>query len=522
MGSSTYTTRTYAGLQSVDIPKVPSYILKTGSLVQGKKAYGKLREKAVSHARLDADLVWQGTHHIHSTDEAGYNLCASGTDVLTHVNSLSSWGESAQFSRSYAWRDVRYTPDFWNESTVTGEFFFHEDGLRGVFVDYRVSSVFTYPGMVFSAGDCVRRARSFRRSSDGIYETGTTGNLWSPGATLYRFTSSEISSFFGPLEGGNLISPTVFRSYGSDPDTTMLADYAALVEANSPYSSLDVSIHPVDYGDLAVECAAQLKYVESNLLFLLFDVANWRALYTQVKELVSSREWAYLQRFAYLLWLEVPGVKRNTKAKLLLREARVFGSAYLLEKYVVLPNVSDVKRLIAGLEKFLLLRKRERLHSRRVTSTSSPNFLSCTHTAVLTVVCDKYPSGITGKIQEVIGGLKKWGLYPELINLWDALHYSFVFDWIIQFGDLFRDTDQYLNMKWYFPVEYCVMSEKWVGERLVTDVTPGYPVTGVVRTSYYVRWISREVPLPSVSDSAESTLGNHLVESTALVLQRYR
>jgi hypothetical protein len=196
-------------------------------------------------------------------------------------------------------------------------------------------------------------------------------------------------------------------------------------------------------------------------------------------------------------------------------------SPYLSGKYAVLPTISDYRRLLKGCEVYSSFANKQRLHSRKVTSFDYPGAESAEHTAVLTVQCSTFPEYPTGVAMKIIAAAKNWGIYPETIVLWDRLIFSFVIDWFIQFGDMLSQVDDYFYVKDYFPVEYGIFSEKWKISMSGTSMVPaGMQVTGAVDFSYYVRWIEGELPTPPVTLTADCTLDQHLVEATALVIQR--
>jgi len=351
---------------------------------------------------------------------------------------------------------------------------------------------------------------AYRRSGTSIYYMGSVSKSGS------WYSAAERDSYLASIAdtGGSLLTIYDWHLVAeSDPQAAIELLHGSIVaDAGGP--SVFAEDHPVDFGELALECASQLRYVDQNILSLIFDVEDWRNFHSLWKNLTNEKGWkaakAAFERFK-------AGRGKLTDLVDLFKPG---SSTFLFTKYAVLPTVSDCERLLTAAGRSSLYLKQQRLHSRRVTSMDVPNASYATHTAVLTVQCAEYPTWFTGEVQSMIGEMKRWGLYPEMMNLWDIIPYSFVVDWFVPIGDLLTDMDNYLTVKNYFPVEYCIMSEKWEVGKPITSFLPLSGATGDVVYSYYTRWITLEVPLPPVTLEAESTLGNHLVEATALVLQR--
>jgi hypothetical protein len=272
----------------------------------------------------------------------------------------------------------------------------------------------------------------------------------------------------------------------------------------------------VDFGQLALECCLQLRVVEKDVMNALFDVAEFASLLRLWQSLADSTFWSDLTDLARSV------IRRGGSIGAFSRVSKKLVDQYLGTKYGVFPSIGDAESLMQGLSRLAELPMYQRLHSRTTLSSNYPGAQSATHTAVLTAVVGAYPNDLLGYVQEVIAGYKRYGAWPEVYHLWDRLVFSFVIDWFIQFGNCFEDISNYLNVKHYFPVEYCILSEKWEMTKLATDLVPDIPVTGVISFSYYVRWITREVPLPPVAITAESSVGNHSLEALALVLQRVK
>lgn len=123
--------------------------------------------------------------------------------------------------------------------------------------------------------------------------------------------------------------------------------------------------------------------------------------------------------------------------------------------------------------------------------------------------------------QKVISTLYEWDLYPSLGNAWDFVPYSFVVDWVVDFGGLFEDIDANLQMRQYHllsaiksrKIQYSGSPDKI----LLHEV----PLMGFVEVSEYCRWIDREFdPMPLSLTCDPSKLLDHLVEGAELIIQR--
>lgn len=530
--SGSLTVRTYAGsgntaiarnaelntvyfvLSAEDSPGATIYEVPVGNRpIHGDKVYGQMRDKEVNHLNasgtvyLPSSTVLTGASPIMGLPTV-YMIPNSQTRI---ASTPRYWGQALEIVRTLPTYDYTYSGKTYRVRAATGRWFTRFDGDKMIIVaECEYPEVWNVTNNTLSiAASVAGRVTMWSRRNGLIYAHGTysiSGSYYSGSQQLAYLASI-------PSTGGTLY-PTVALTETSYGDTSELVDeLSESIRRQLSRSSLHLDEHPADFSELALECSAQMKVVDQNVLLLVLDVDDWRHFSTLWKNFANSRGWKRALR-------SYKQLKRGGNMKDLINMFKPGSSAYLFGKYAVLPSVSDVKRLIAGVQRSSLYLKRQRIHSRRVTSLDEPTALSAQHTAVITVQCSQYPSDFLGITQRAIAGMKKWGLYPGVQNLWDMLPYSFVIDWIVQYGDLFKDVDEYLDQKYYFPVSYCVMSEKWEVSKSISSIAPGSPASGEVAFSYYTRWISREIPLPSVSLSVESTAGNHLLESSALVLQR--
>lgn len=485
--------------------------------VHGSKVYGTMRDKEVSHLNASGTITLPASTLIWSYDSDLQPLAKSPTSTLIPISAPKYWGDETWFEWSIPSYEYTVNSIVYHVDASYYRMRMRYDDDVAILVSEQSN-----PRVYKVATNTTVVAASTKSSIDCYRREGQPGAMnlrwWTTYYTkIGTFSGSEQLAYLASLHtktGGQTLSHLQYVA-NELGDHSWLVD--TLLERINPYLS-DVSLHldehPADFGELGLECSSQLKFVDQNSLLLILDVGDWKSFHKMWKDFVSLEGWKRAKRF-YLK------AKRN-KAKLqdLPELFDPASSMYLFGKYAVLPTVSDCKRLLAGAQRSSLFLSKQRLHSRRVTSIDDPNALVAQHTAVLTVECAGFSDDISGNVMQFIADGKKWGLYPEVENLWDILTLSFVVDWFVQFGDLFQDVNAYLDQKYYFPIKYCVMSEKWRVDRSITSIAPGYQAEGVVQFSYYTRWISRELPLPTVSLSTESLVGNHLLESTALILQR--
>lgn len=499
-----------------------------GRLTQDDKAYGTLRDKGVKHLNCSGTIVCSESSYQHGVNTAGYPLFKKPDGTYIPFTHVLAWGDSHDYTETWyppSYTSGSYTYTMPGGMTLTRKF--HWDGNKWLSVLTTVKTATYRNGSLYLSGTTSSIITRWRRAPTVSYALYYMGQ-----STVARVpTGTDLANAFALIgTSGGSIDADIYPVEGSALTRELFYSYiASAVEAE--YRSLDLFSQTdpfADFGQLSVECAAQLKYVDSNVLGLCFDVTEWRALRNLFKTLTSASEWIdSVETFKRI-------IRQRPKEQFSLKSLRKDGnlvsrffsplsSVYLGTKYGVLPTVSDIGRLRLGVERFSLFLKLQRIHSRRITSIDFPDSIAGTHTAVLTAVVHEFPSNIVGGAMRCIAGLKNWGLYPELTNLWDRLAYSFVADWFVQFGDLFEECDTYLNVKDYFPIKYCIISEKWDKSKSINSMVPAnVPATGEVHFSYYVREIKSELPLPPVSLTTETRLGLHSVEATALVLQRLR
>lgn len=495
------------------IPSETVEIGPFGHLIQSKKAWGKLKDKGVKHLRATGELSLSLISYIVGYTGSGFPKASDGNTEYV-FRAICGWGSSQE-------HNLRYFPAPYSTGGHLYECIGGVNGFQRVrfYQDKCLIALERYHGGVLRDG--LEWSDEYTTTWLLKYRRTSSGLLYYMGNQVVYSALSE-SDLGGILysipNSGGTLEPTI-PSLESVCTYTIEQVCAAVTTAvQSQVRRLDLFKYTnpfVDYGTLALECADQMKYVDDSLLCTILDIAQWRMLQGAVKSFVDPRMWAQAaSAFASVFsgrggW---SSLKKITPAAT---------SPYLSGKYAVLPTISDYRRLLKGCEVYSSFANKQRLHSRKVTSFDYPGAESAEHTAVLTVQCSTFPEYPTGVAMKIIAAAKNWGIYPETIVLWDRLIFSFVIDWFIQFGDMLSQVDDYFYVKDYFPVEYGIFSEKWKISMSGTSMVPaGMQVTGAVDFSYYVRWIEGELPTPPVTLTADCTLDQHLVEATALVIQR--
>lgn len=500
-------------------PANTSYQLEVGSISTGKKTWGQLRDRSCKHMTASGTLtVPLGSLQQGTQDGYPYAFAAGSSTKVLYSTTLC-WGQAFEWLETVPVAQAMYPPDLGVYTCPDGmrtSYTAHWEGDKLLLAWTTINGTIYRNGLVNQASSIVTRIFRYVRGSGAnvgkIHYVGMSG-------ILYRVpTGADLSTNFAAITvpWNNFTTQTQYQSGASTTPELVLSYVSSAVQAQFEKLDLFSEAAFTDFGQLAIECAKQLRYVDRNVLGLIFDVTEWRNIHSLWKNLTTSAPWQAASAECNRVFRQHKGNWRSYR-----RITRPVASVYLGTKYGVLPTSDDVRRLFQGIRKFSSFRKKQRLHSRRVTSVVYPDACYGLHTAVLTVQCGQFSDDVSGKAMKVIAGMKAFGMYPETVNLWDRLAYSFVLDWFVQFGDLFEDVDWYLNVKDYFPVDYCVLSEKWSKGVTATSMVPAnMPATGIVEFSYYTRWISGSVPLPTVSLNAKSSADKHLTEAAALILVR--
>lgn len=108
--------------------------------------------------------------------------------------------------------------------------------------------------------------------------------------------------------------------------------------------------------------------------------------------------------------------------------------------------------------------------------------------------------------------LQKYGVAPDLYNIWDLVPYSFIVDWFVGIGDF---AQQISNQQWAmnFNVVSCTTSWKWTDYIQTT--------LGSVPFTHYQRFVTSTAPpfVPYSSDTVSGkTLIKRIIDGAALLL----
>lgn len=479
-------------------------------LVQSPKAWGSLRDKGVSHLKADGDITVM-------SNEFDLSL-TTGTWVIP-------WGiegQKIEFFGDQTWEDSLYWYEVTNPLVAFYWFFYGDNAVltcgfyreeykktrktTGIVTAYGPQQQWFLNRFTFSNNKIKRSVVSVTGSyiDSTILYGGVTRAISHDGlaplaTTVTTTTTQAVVSAAPPVE---------------DPEVT-LAKCLSILDTNRKFDELHFQRpESFDFGELSVELLDQLRVIDENVLFLIFDVADW-------KNIMSAENGkGFLETYNQFL-AHVKSILSGSSSMSRMERVRALSSDYLYKKYAIDTLISDVRRIQEGLVKFVSTDWNRRIHSRREIyyddGTGNVNY----YQAVLTAIVGQYPDWVLGHVQGFIGDLKMWGVYPRLTDLWDILPYSFVADWFVDFGGFFDEAAEYQEVRDYFPVQYVIQSEKW-SKIVAADVIVPYQAVGDVTISYYHRWITRDVPLPPVSLGWGPGLTTKWVQSGALVMQRSR
>lgn len=480
---------------------------KVGRLVQGPKRTGALRDTEVLHLGARGTLSLPRSSFV--AGQVGESPAYRGPDgVLYPFRSSTYWGSPFKDVIDVDW-GVAYLQGsaYWRDSYVVTTELYYDGDILAVVSTTKEGTTYR-DGVVVSNGSTSTLVLRYLRSGYDIRYLGQTTHSGS-------LTDTEITALLQAPHHAGWYNPPVWPSLISHGDTAPAAEavFAAIRQFEAPF--LLRFGEPVDFGELSLECAKQMDYVDSNVLLLVLDVADWRNFHAMWKDIVNAKGW----KDAYRL---LTSLGRHSSPKDLLRLMKPGSQLFLWWKYVFQTTSSDVQRLDKGIRDLLSRPLFRRVHSRKIVPLDIPSAKSASYTATMTVEVGAWPAGILGKIQEAIGMGKRFGVYPELTNLYDLLKYSFVLDWFTKFGDFLQQCQDYLDTENYFPINYVQMSSKWVATYSSTTIVPGLPVTGDVDFFHYHRWISYELPRTPVTLDVGSGPLNHGAEASALILQRVR
>lgn len=271
--------------------------------------------------------------------------------------------------------------------------------------------------------------------------------------------------------------------------------------------NFNVPIPQQDFGELGQDILKAQMHANSSILLTAIDLA-----------MIADDVQSWMNLANYVRSFADKGADIVLKAILAIKAG---SDAYLSTIYGIMPTYSDIKRVTDGIVKIINhdYRTPTRQHSRR--ASKQEGLLDTPVNTQLTLTCEvsQLPRGAIGDSMVGIYELHKWGLYPTSAMLWDAIPFSFCIDWFIDLGNAAKTFD---NNIWtmYFPIQYCIQSQKRTWSPPVERLWPDLGVTGEIAFSYYDRYTSTVLPLPPIQTGEKSGPFTHWAEGTALVVQR--
>lgn len=499
--------------------------LQLGSIAQGTTEYGRLRDKDVSHANV-----------------TGFLHCGSSYLDQTYPGKLVSfWGEDLYWSytgspspHQAVGDPLRGITSFGGAPTVSmslrysGDYAVQITKWTGLNWSYSKSKVLGVNPPAHAIRFFQRTAGTGGRVnvSATYWSTTVNGKLcWSLPAGPVNVESDilVIPKGYGVLVNGSIT--TQKTALDLEGGTSEL--YADQIAADLQSGRFDMAAFRVfqaspdepDPGALGEDVLRSLRYVDTSLLLTVFDLVrspdelkSWNNLVKAFRKIAKTSTRILYQNTSQRIFWEMK------------RLGKLGSSAYLGREYGILPNVRDIVRLITGIrELHNFAQVPQRLHARRTTAVPGPGSPIVT-TSTLTLQVGSVPDGLLGDLTAFIREGKRWGVWPSLPMLWDAVPYSFVIDHVINVSKTFREMwDR--NDALYFGVLYHIASVKRVWQPDPRTIWPAYMrVTGQVRFTHYTRSVAKGFPLPpSVQVHVEvESVGSFWLQAGALVFQRWK
>lgn len=256
------------------------------------------------------------------------------------------------------------------------------------------------------------------------------------------------------------------------------------------------------YGDLTADAADSVRISNANNL-------------NNIKELMALGELAQ-----GLTQIFSAGTFSSLKSV-----AKAVSGTYLAYHYGLRLTVKDADSLAHGLDKLDLD------HSTQTVGSSRSVEIECPGHPGISIFVDQHFKGVidnfsneykyfVDKVKQFTRGIFEFDLVPSMSNLWDAIPFSFVLDWIFPIGDAFErsETRQYVKTLTWRKAFY---SQKWnwsYGDAFTTE--SGYKYTCNLKFKYYTRTCSSTVAIPPLGsvDQKPKGLVKHWFEGTALFI----
>lgn len=520
----------------VDIPFL-------GVFHEGHRCWGSLRDHDVYHVKAQGELFLD-RFTPNTSDTVMYNPPLQTSYGIV----LGKWGRVYQ---RYGKSDVFSVGiSYWGNNAVYAKSlavpYSDQVGLRGAIKPYQTLMKYEvkydgdYGSITFSVGPRILEytigepehlpplyfIQFLKRTGEGIgfsamyygYEVDGHWGYYFPSG----FTSTEDVQVQGQKHGCTFSSYEMsqYKPLRSDQDFDFQIGEIIDTVGSKGFSGFIGSVFSsnpsnANWGELGADILSQQKFVKVNLLldlvdliFIVKQLESWRALGKLYKDLMKRGL----------------GTGSMAIAAILSRSwAKLFGKLGLSIDYGVLPPIRDVVEIKKGVERLIQadVHPSTRFHSRTTSQVDglldSPILSNCVLTAEVGILPEEFSTAIQTSIQK----LTRWGLYPNLQVMWDVIPFSFLIDWIVDFGDTFKSMDRYLEVE-RFPVFYAILGEKRVWIPSVERVAPCFlGVTGVIAYSCYDRYCSDFLPLPPIK-SVDWGTGpvKHWAEALALLVTR--
>jgi len=512
------------------VPQLVTEEFQLGWMSQGTKEWGALRDKDVHHLGIDGSIIcnskyletqypndlivpwgtdvsWELTRGLVS-----HNFVSQGqthrVEYVSDLNTSVSHTISVSFTKNACLVKYRRTKMAWKDP-----YYFDPNYLNGDPEFYILKWFLRGEG----PSGHIYQTLSFQGQAADFYSAPVV-NLPIGSKSLSLVTDAWFSNY---QVGVDAISTTATTATDTGGQDVSLIRQQQIVQSMSrpgytwwAWQNFMLYPDPLDVSILGADILRSFKYVDASLLLTMFDLArayddieSWKNLSRAFGTLLSKSKRVLLK--------ELPVLFRTV-----FKWSQNSSRAYLGVKYGILPTYRDIAKLVEGVTKLNNLDTiPQRVHARRTSTVVGLKGYPVTTTSVLTVEMAQLSDDFLGKITSVIREGKRWGIYPSLTMLWDVVPYSFVLDWFVNLSSTFNDVQQY-NDKEYFPIYYCIESQKRVWSPPLAALWPTHWASGKVQFKYYYRSIADELPLPPVQVGIQIGSFSHWAESTALVIQR--
>jgi len=485
-------------------------------LLQGSNAMGPLRDKDVTHIKTSgnfavfANVPWSGedaSGNKESKDEDGntyilHRIVPWGFDS----SSYQTWDSgSGYFNGKLRWRD-----DEWQ---FKKHMIFHDNQM--CFIVWRKwGSLIEEPNKVIVSSGWDVQTIFYRFSSQGVVyksatllDKGITDSFGDPNTSYIATLWPDYAAVTGTLSG-YYYTPQI-HNVGTKEQ--VLETFKSLLTAY--YRELELAF-PLDtsdtYGELALECAEQFDEVNANVLLMAWESYETRTWLVWLKRCLKDEGFIGVLSQLYTLVKEGKWSKEQA-------------NNYLAVHYGFMPTVDDFNTLFSALNSFLTaeISLHQRVHARRQEAITTDDGRTMTVLRVLTVDLLGVPDGVLGPFRAMCARLRKFGMLPSLSTAWGIVPYSFVVNWIVNFGKFFEQMDHFLASQWLFQVSESICSEKWTHYSELHDMLPGvFWASGAAEFTRYMRWVRSTCPSPTISDPEVALSTDRWIEALALIIQR--